>query len=176
MYPPCFVDPFQVVAAGVHQCIGCFFVSFRPTAPGGKDAIMKLKYTYGTVTGTTTIEVEEEWVTILEDEDRREYNNDHKETRRHESLYKTEEYGDRYATADNTEGALIATEEAEEKAQQLRTLRDAIKQLTKDQQDLVNKVILGDMTISAYAKQVGISQPAATQRRQTIMRKLKKFF
>jgi FixJ family two-component response regulator len=55
-------------------------------------------------------------------------------------------------------------------------LRDAIKQLTKDQQDLVNKVILGDMTISAYAKQVGISQPAATQRRQTILRKLKKFF
>jgi RNA polymerase sigma-70 factor (ECF subfamily) len=135
-----------------------------------------MKYTYRSVTETISIEVEDRWITILDDEDRQEYNNDHKETRRHESLYKTEEYGDYYAADDDTEGEVIAREDAVEQNEQFRKLHHAIKKLTPDQQDLVNKVILGGMTITAYAKQVGISQPAATQRRQTIMKKLKKFF
>jgi RNA polymerase sigma-70 factor (ECF subfamily) len=136
---------------------------------------MKIKYQF--VTGEVTeVEISEEIGAVIIDLDRQEYNNDHKETRRHESLYKTEEYGDRYAADDDTEGEVIAREGAAEQEEQFRKLHHAIKKLTPDQQDLVNKVILGGMTITAYAKQIGISQPAATQRRQTIMKKLKKFF
>ena len=45
---------------------------------------MKIEYKF--VTGTVEVEVPDEWETVLVDLDRQEYNNDHKETRRHCSL------------------------------------------------------------------------------------------
>ena len=42
---------------------------------------MKIEYKF--VTGTVEVEVPDEWETVLVDLDRQEYNNDHKETRRH---------------------------------------------------------------------------------------------
>ena len=45
---------------------------------------MKIEYKF--VTGTVEVEVPDEWGTVLVDLDRQEYNNDHKETRRHCSL------------------------------------------------------------------------------------------
>ena len=47
--------------------------------------MMKL-YVYATATGNVEIEVEEEWVTVLEEYDRLERNNQQTETRRHCSL------------------------------------------------------------------------------------------
>ena len=45
---------------------------------------MKIEYKF--VTGAVEVEVSNEWGTLLVDMDRQEYNNDHKETRRHISL------------------------------------------------------------------------------------------
>ena len=59
-----------------------------------------MKFEYKSVTGTVAIDVDEEWVAILEDLDRQEYNNDHKETRRHYHLEACEYEGDTFAAED----------------------------------------------------------------------------
>ena len=45
---------------------------------------MKIQYKFATE--TVTIEVDERWGELLVDLNRQEYNNDHKETRRHSSI------------------------------------------------------------------------------------------
>ena len=60
---------------------------------------MKIKYQFATE--VTEIEVEEQWATILVDLDREEYNNDHKETRRHYSLEVRLYEGSDYALYDS---------------------------------------------------------------------------
>ena len=47
---------------------------------------MNRKYVYEFVNEAVEIEISEEWETILREEDRMEYNTDHRETRRHEGL------------------------------------------------------------------------------------------
>ena len=59
---------------------------------------MKIEYKF--VTGTVEVEVPDVWGTVLVDLDRQEYNNDHKETRRHCSL-----------EAYNLDDALLPSEE-----------------------------------------------------------------
>lgn len=131
-------------------------------------------YTFKFCTGeSTTVEVSEEWVTLLEDEDRREYNNDHAQTRRHCSL---EAYNldDALLPSDtDVEGSVIAADDEDDLH---RRLLDAIDKLTPAQRDLVENIILGDMLDKTYAAKLGISPAAVSQRKATVMKKLKKFF
>ena len=45
-----------------------------------------MKYKYEFANENKTIEISEEWISVLEELDRLEYNNNHAETRRHVSL------------------------------------------------------------------------------------------
>ena len=126
---------------------------------------MKIKYKFANE--TVEIEVSEEWGNILIDLDRQEYNNDHAETRRHCSL---EAYNldDAYLPSNvNVEREVLAGIEAEQ-------LYTAIAKLDPTQQELIHSFFFDDITISQYAKDHGITQAAASQRKTTAMKKLKK--
>lgn len=59
---------------------------------------MKIKYQFATE--TVEIEVSDDWGNLVIDLDRQEYNNDHKETRRHVSLDAAEFEGEVFAVED----------------------------------------------------------------------------
>lgn len=56
---------------------------------------MKIQYKFATE--TVTIEVDDRWGELLVDLNRQEYNNDHKETRRHSSMDALAEQGVQFA-------------------------------------------------------------------------------
>ncbi|MGM9600883.1 MAG: sigma-70 family RNA polymerase sigma factor, partial [Faecousia sp.] len=86
---------------------------------------MKIKYQFATE--TIEVEVTDDWGNLVIDLDRLEYNNDHKETRRHVSYDALDFDGDAMATEDPT---LTTYTEQDE-------LRQAIQRLTPNQQYII---------------------------------------
>ena len=126
-----------------------------------------MKYTYHFANGDSQeIEVTEAQYLILKDADRIEYNNDHANTRRHVSLDMVE--------AD--EGMQFADPSSLPMTESAARLHAAIEQLRPDQQKLIRAIYFEQVSISNYAKQEGVSQPAVTQRLITAKKKLKEFF
>ena len=74
---------------------------------------MKIQYKFATE--TVTIEVDDRWGELLVDLNRQEYNNDHKETRRHSSMDALAEQGVQFA-AEQDALAALAEEEPEDMA------------------------------------------------------------
>ncbi|WP_322173940.1 sigma-70 family RNA polymerase sigma factor [Acutalibacter caecimuris] len=128
---------------------------------------MKIEYKF--VTGTVEVEVPDAWGTILVDLDRQEYNNNHKETRRHCSL-----------EAYNLDDALLPSEEDVVRdilaAEERQHLYEAIDQLDADQLDLVKAIFFDGVSLTEYGKRLGISQPAVSKRKAAVLKILKKFF
>ena len=126
-----------------------------------------MKYTYHFANGDSQeIEVTEAQYLILKDADRIEYNNDHANTRRHVSLDMVE--------AD--EGMQFADPSSLPMTESAARLHAAIEQLRPDQQKLIRAIYFEQVSISNYAKQEGVSQPAVTQRLMTAKKKLKEIF
>lgn len=127
---------------------------------------MKIKYEF--VTGAVEVEVTDDWGSILVDLDRQEYNINHKETRRHCSL-------DAY----NQDDALLPSDEDVVRdilvAEDNQRLFEAIAHLDAEQQELVRAIFFRKMSVSEYAKRHGITQPAASQRKKVVLKKLKEF-
>lgn len=127
---------------------------------------MKIEYKF--VTGTVEVEVPDAWGTILVDLDRQVYNINHKETRRHCSL-------DAY----NQDDALLPSDEDIVRdilaAEDNQRLFEAIAHLDAEQQELVRAIFFRKMSVSEYAKCCGITQPAASQRKKAVLKKLKEF-
>lgn len=94
---------------------------------------MKIQYKF--VNETISIDVPDDWGETLIDMDRQEYNNDHKETRRHYSLEGKVYEGMDYAVEDSGLEALFAGPTDEER------LHAAIRQLSHDQQEMVRATI-----------------------------------
>ena len=117
---------------------------------------------------TISIDVSDDWGEILIDLDRQEYNNDHKETRRHYSLEGKVYEGMDYAVEDSGLEALFAGPTDEE------CLRTAIQQLTPDQQELVQAISFENVSVNDYAARMGVTQSAISHRLQTVKKKLKK--
>ena len=127
---------------------------------------MKIKYKF--VTGTVEVEVPDSWGTVLVDLDRQEYNNDHKETRRHCSL-----------EAYNLDDALLPSDEdvlrdilASEERQRLY---EAIGKLEPRQQKLIRQVYFEGHTFTSVAQEEGVDRTAVSKATQRAVRKLKKF-
>ena len=130
----------------------------------------KMKITYKFVTGEVAeVEVSEEIGAVIVDLDRLEYNNDHKETRRHYSLEGKAYEGMDYAVEDSGLEALFAGPTDEER------LRTAIQQLTPEQQEMVQAIYFENVSINDYAARMGVTQSAISHRLQTVKKKLKKF-
>ena len=117
---------------------------------------------------TISIDVSDDWGEILIDLDRQEYNNNHKETRRHYSLEGKVYEGMDYAAEDSDLEALFAGPTDEE------CLRTAIQQLTPDQQEMVQAIYFENVSVNDYAARMGVTQSAISHRLQTVKKKLKK--
>ena len=128
-----------------------------------------MKITYKFVTGEVAeVEVSEEIGAVIVDLDRQEYNNDHKETRRHYSLEGKVYEGMDYAVKDSGLEALFAGPTDEER------LRTAIRQLSPDQKEMVRAIYFENMSVNDYAARMGVTQSAISHRLQTVKKKLKK--
>ena len=126
---------------------------------------MKVRYEF--VTGEISeIEVDESLGELLVDFDRQEYNNDHKETRRHVSLDGMDYEGALFAAAADT---------AEEAAQrdEVARLMQAMEALTPPQRELVRRVYFEQEKIVDIAREEGVSHVAVLDRLKRIYRKLK---
>lgn len=128
-----------------------------------------MKITYKFVTGEVTeVEVSEEIGAVIIDLDRQEYNNEHKETRRHYSLEGKVYEGMDYAVEDSGLEALFAGPTDEER------LHAAIRQLSPDQQEMVQAIFFENVSVNDYAARMGVTQSAISHRLQTVKKKLKK--
>ena len=128
-----------------------------------------MKITYKFVTGEVAeVEVSEEIGAVIVDLDRQEYNNDHKETRRHYSLEGKVYEGMDYAAEDSGLEALFAGPTDEER------LHTAIRQLSPDQQEMVQAIFFENVSVNDYAARMGVTQSAISHRLQTVKKKLKK--
>ena len=127
---------------------------------------MKIQYKFATE--TISIDVPDDWGEILIDLDRQEYNNDHKETRRHYSLEGKVYEGMDYAVEDPSLEALFAGPTDEER------LRAAIQKLDPDQQAMIRAIYFEGVSVNDYAARMGVTQSAISHRLQTVRKKLKK--
>ena len=117
---------------------------------------------------TISIEIPDDWGEILIDLDRQEYNNDHKETRRHYSLEAKVYEGMDYAAEDSGLEAIFAGLTDEER------LHTAIRQLSPDQQAMIRAIYFDGVSVNDYAARMGVTQSAISHRLQTVKKKLKK--
>ena len=127
---------------------------------------MKIQYKFATE--TISIDVPDDWGEILIDLDRQEYNNDHKETRRHYSLEGKVYEGMDYAVEDPGLEALFAGPTDEEQ------LCAAIQKLAPDQQAMIRAIYFEGVSVNNYAARMGVTQSAISHRLQTVKKKLKK--
>ena len=89
--------------------------------------------------------------------------------RRHYSLDSCVYEGIVYASEDKNLTAIFETDS------KFGRLTEAIKYLSDKQKSLIKAVYFDGMSVSDYAKHMGISQSAVSQQLKTIYKKLKKF-
>ena len=127
---------------------------------------MKIRYEF--VNGEISeIEVDDSLGELLVDFDRQEYNNDHKETRRHVSLDGMEYEGELFISEADT------ADEVERREEMARLLR-AMETLTPSQRELVLKVYFEKMRISDIARAEGVSKQSVHERVGRALKRLKK--
>lgn len=127
---------------------------------------MKIRYEF--VTGTVEVEVSAEMAALHMELDRIEYNNNHKETRRHTTLDNGFDEKE-WLASDKYNPINIIEAEAE-----ARRIRAAFSKLTKTQRHLVSKMFIEGMSGKEYAESIGVSPAAVSQQLRTIRKKLKK--
>ena len=119
-----------------------------------------------------TIEISDEWADILEELDRKEYNNDHAETRRHVSL-DTGIDGNWLSTAlgkvfIKVAGKLFSPDD--------KRFKKARKTLSKKQAELYESVYDRRDSVGEYAADNKIDQSTASHRNSVVIEKFRKFF
>lgn len=126
---------------------------------------MKVRYEF--VNGEfSEIEVDESLGELLVDFERQEYNNDHKETRRHTSLDSMDYEGELFAAAADTADEAARRDEA-------ARLMQAIEALSPSQRELVRRVYFENEKIVDIAREEGVSHVAILDRLKRIYKKLK---
>ena len=127
---------------------------------------MKIRYEF--VNGEVSeIEVDESLGELLVDFDRQQYNNDHKETRRHVSLDGMDYEGELFTSAEDTEGELLRREDT-------ARLMEAMKTLSPSQRELVLKVYFNGRSLVSIAAEEGVDKSSISHRLERIHKKLKK--
>ena len=128
---------------------------------------MRVRYEF--VNGEwSEIEVEDSLGELLVELDRQEYNNDHRETRRHTSLDGMDYEGALFAAPDDPAAELVWKEDA-------TRLWQAMEALSPSQQELVRRVYFENAKVSEIAREEGVDKSAISHRLDRIYRKLKKF-
>ena len=127
--------------------------------------VAKVKLEFATE--TIEVEVSAEMYALHMELDRVEYNNNHRETRRHVSLDTCLEHSDWLRSYDSDVYQQIA---AEEDAARIRAAIDA---LSDSQKDLIQKIFDEVMSIKDYAEECGVKPSAISHRIRTIRKLLK---
>lgn len=128
---------------------------------------MKIRYEF--VNGEVSeIEVDEGLGELLVDFDRQQYNNDHKETRRHVSLDGMDYEGELFTSAEDTEGELLRREDT-------ARLMEAMEALSPSQRELLLKVYFEDQRIVDIARAEGVTKQSVHERLKRAIHKLKNF-
>lgn len=126
---------------------------------------MKIKYEFANE--AVEIEVEEKWATIVLDLDKEEYNDNHRETRRHCSL-----------DALNLDDTLLPSDvdvfEAVADAEGKRNLYQAIDKLSPQQRELIWRIYFQGEHPADIARELGVSKTAIHNRLQRIFCQLQK--
>ena len=142
------------------------FVAHLPFA-GLRKENGKMKIRYEFVTGEfSEIEVDDSLGELLVDFDRQQYNNDHKETRRHVSLDGMEYEGELFASVADTADEV-------ERREELAQLMRAMEALSPSQRELVQKVFFENQKIVDIAREEGVSHAAIHDRLKRIYKKIK---
>jgi len=123
---------------------------------------MKIKYQFATE--TVEIEVDDDWGNLVIDLDRQEYNNDHKETRRHVSLDAALYEGEAFAD----EGAGL------EKYAERIDLQRAISTLTDHQQRIIKGYFFDGLTYVELGEELGISEAGVRQAANRALKQLRR--
>ena len=127
--------------------------------PGSERRTAKMKIRYEFVNGEVSeIEVDESLGELLVDFDRQQYNNDHKETRRHVSLDGMDYEGELFTSAEDT-----------------ARLMEAMKALSTSQRELLLKVYFEDQRIVDIARAEGVTKQSVHERLKRAIHKLKNF-
>ena len=116
------------------------------------------------------IEVTDEFYTLYAELVQQEKRNHWKETRRHISLNYLLENGIDFASPAADLLSVLIQQEDEKR------IHKAMAALSNKQKDLAEKVFFKGMTLTAIAKEKGVSQPAITQQLATVLKKLKNFW
>lgn len=127
---------------------------------------MKIEYKFADE--TLEIEVSDEWGSILIDLDRQEYNNNHKETRRHYHFEACEYEGEDFAVEDTALAALLEDDDM------LLKLSGAIAELLPRQRRLIQQVFFDGMKYTEIAQEDGIDPSSVRQATLRAIEKLKK--
>ena len=128
---------------------------------------MKVRYEF--VTGEVSeIEVEENLGELLVALDRQQYNNDHKETRRHTSLDGMGYEGEFFVSDADTAGEVEWRED-------IARLFAAMDRLNPEQRELLLKVYFKGQSCASIAEAEGVDKSAISHRLERIYKKLKKY-
>lgn len=128
----------------------------------------KVKVRYEFITGEVSeIEVDQDFGSLLVDFERQEYNNDHKETRRHVSLNGMDYEGEIFASGADTESEAESRED-------ISRLYCAMESLSPAQRELVVKVFFEKVRVADIACEEGVTEAAVRNRLQKIYARLKK--
>ena len=127
---------------------------------------MKIRYEFANGE-FSEIEVDDSLGELLVDFDRQEYNNDHKETRRHISLDGMDYEGALFAAPADPAVEVLKREE-------LARLLRAMASLSPDQRELVRRVYFENQRIVDIAREQGVDKSAISHRLERIYKKLKK--
>jgi len=127
-----------------------------------------MKVVYKFEKETVEIEVSEKWANIVFDLDRQEYNNDHKETRRHCSFEVYSCEGHEVADKTNVE------EEALQNVD-YKNLYKALEMLEPRQRYLIEEHFFKGRTKTAIAEEEGVTKAAVRQAIERAVKKLRKF-
>jgi RNA polymerase sigma factor (sigma-70 family) len=123
---------------------------------------MKIQYQFADK--TVEIEVSDEWGNILIDLDRQEYNNNHKETRRHYHFEACVYEGENFAVEDPALAALFESDE---------TVVVALDKLPPKQRQIIKAVFFDHMTQSEYAHKHGLAKATVSIAYNRALKKLR---
>ena len=124
---------------------------------------MKIQYKF--TNETVEIEVDDEWANLIIDLDRQEYNNDHKETRRHVSLSSMEYEGEFFATEDS---ALVQIGDSFD-------MMRAIEKLPTRQKEVIYLYFYDGLNMVEIATRLGVNPSTVREALNSAKKNLKKY-
>ena len=134
-----------------------------------------MKITYKFLEGQAIkVDVEAEYGDAVVELNRKEYNNNHKETRRRYLTKKDKETGKPIDLEDVVMDKSVNIEADAFKRLDKEKLSKAIKQLLPQQRELIHKIFFTGVPMTVVAKELGITKQACNSRLKKIYEKLKK--